>query len=96
MIKSFGDRATERFAATGKAPNSWRTVADKVSRRLQILDAAARMEDLYFPPSNRFEALGDRFKGKYSIRVDRRWRLVFGWDAETNDSVDVVVSGHYQ
>lgn len=96
MIKNFGDKETERFAATGRAPNSWRNIANRVSRRLQILDAAAKIEDLYFPPSNRFERLGGKFEDKYSIRIDQRWRLIFGWDTEANDSVDVVVSDHYK
>ena len=52
----------------------------KVARRkLTMLDAAAKLEDLRVPPANRLEALqGDR-KGQHSIRVNDQWRFCFVW-----------------
>ena len=52
----------------------------KVARRkLTMLDAAARLEDLRAPPANRLEALkGDR-KGQHSIQVNDQWRFCFVW-----------------
>ena len=52
----------------------------KVARRkLSMLDAARKLEDLLAPPANRLEALkGDR-KGQYSIRVNDQWRFCFIW-----------------
>ena len=48
-------------------------------RKLTMLDAASRLEDLRAPPGNRLEALqGDR-KGQHSIRVNDQWRLCFIW-----------------
>lgn len=49
-------------------------------RKLQMLDAAVRLQDLKTPPGNRLERLeGDRF-GQYSIRVNDQWRLCFKWE----------------
>ena len=50
----------------------------KVARRkLTMLDAARRLEDLCAPPANRLEALhGDR-KWQHSIRVNDQWRFCF-------------------
>ena len=51
-------------------------------RKLQMLDAAESsrsLNDLRVPPSNHLERLeGDR-AGRYSIRVNRQWRLCFLW-----------------
>ena len=52
----------------------------KVARRkLTMLDAASKLDDLREPPANRLEALhGDR-KGQHSIRVNDQWRFCFVW-----------------
>ena len=48
-------------------------------RKLSILDAAERLEDLRIPPGNRLEKLrGDR-QDQYSIRVNDQWRICFRW-----------------
>lgn len=78
MIRSYRDKATERFAA-GESVRAFRGFEDQATRRLQILDAATSLEDLRGLPSNRLEALkGDR-KGLYSIRINQQWRLCFEW-----------------
>lgn len=47
--------------------------------KLQVLDAANRLNDLRVPPGNRLEALkGDRV-GQHSIRINDRWRICFAW-----------------
>jgi proteic killer suppression protein len=48
-----------------------------------MLHAAAKLDDLKVPPSNRLEKLEGDLKGFYSIRINDQWRLVFRW-AEGN------------
>lgn len=56
-------------------------------RKLQMLEAAAELQDLRIPPSDRLEKLqGDR-AGTYSIRVNDQWRLVFDWDGGEANNV---------
>ena len=56
-------------------------------RKLLLVHAAGRLEDLRVPPGNRLEALtGDR-KGQHSIRVNDQWRICFRW--ESTDVHDV-------
>ena len=56
-------------------------------RKLQMLEAAAELQDLRIPPSNHLEKLqGDR-AGTYSIRVNDQWRLVFDWDGGEANNV---------
>jgi proteic killer suppression protein len=44
-----------------------------------MLDLAARIEDLYFPPGNHFHRLGGNLEGFYAIRVDQSYRIIFRW-----------------
>ena len=80
-IKSFADRATERFFITGRlAPGlGWGSVRRVVRRKLDMLHYAFKLADLGSPPGSRLEALKDTLKGWYSIRINERWRIVFQW-----------------
>ncbi len=50
-------------------------------RRLERLNAAARLEDLRTPPSHRLHRLtGDR-AGQWSISVNDQFRICFEWGA---------------
>jgi proteic killer suppression protein len=55
-------------------------IQDTALRKLRLLSAARRVEDLRVPPGNRLEALqGDR-AGQWSIRINDQWRVCFRWD----------------
>jgi proteic killer suppression protein len=59
-------------------------------RKLLMLNAAARLDDLRAPPGNRLEALkGDR-KGRHSIRVNQQWRVCFRWTDNGPTNVEIV------
>ena len=82
MIVSFGNPATEDLyhgrstAAVRRFPA---TILHAALKKLDMLNAAAALDDLRAPPSNRLEALkGDR-AGTFSIRVNKQWRIVFRW-----------------
>jgi proteic killer suppression protein len=82
MIQSFASRATERFFRDGICPAQWRAFESVALRKLDMIDAATKIEDLRSPPANRLEALkGDR-KGQWSIRVNRQWRACFRWTSD--------------
>jgi proteic killer suppression protein len=91
MIRSFGDRKTQRFYTTGKSRHYPPTVQTRAVMRLTQLDAATRLDDVRLPPSNRLETLkGDR-KGQWSIRINNQWRVCFrfaGGDAFDVEIVD--------
>jgi proteic killer suppression protein len=60
-----------------------------VLRKLKLLDAAARLDDLLVPAGNRLEALkGDR-SGRHSIRVNDQYRITFRWESGHAFEVDV-------
>ena len=59
-------------------------------RKLDQLDSAERLEDLRVPPGNRLEGLvGDR-RGRYSIRINERYRICFGWTVDGPSDVEIV------
>ena len=62
-------------------------------RKLLMLDAAERLEDLRVPPGNRLEKLrGDRL-GHHSIRVNDQWRVCFRW--EGSDAYEVAIVDYH-
>lgn len=105
-IRSCRDKATSDFLA-GKRVREFEACARAAVKALTKLQAADRLYDLRNPPSNRFEELhGDR-EGEYSIRVDRRWRVVFRWATKeplpegsdiglaAGEPYDVEINNHY-
>ncbi len=78
VIKSFGDRPTERLFGD-EVVREFQGVARRAKRKLEALHAAARLEDLRVPPSNRMEKLRGDLKEFYSIRINDQWRIVFKW-----------------
>ena len=79
MIKSFKDKTTENIFNSKRVKGVSIQLAKKAKRRLEFLHSAVDLEDMYFPPSNRFHALEGFTPTRYAIWVDQRWRLTFEW-----------------
>lgn len=58
-------------------------------RKLEMLAAAGRLEDLKVPPGNHLEALKGNRNGQHSIRINAQWRLCFRWQDGAED-VEIV------
>jgi len=89
VIVSFANRATERFAREGKSKFSGLDVA-RAMARLQLLHAAASLEDI--PPlrSVGLHALtGDR-QGQWAMTINGPWRLVFRFRDGNAEHVEIV------
>jgi len=78
MIKSFGDRRTERLFAD-QVVKEFEGIARRAKRKLEALHAAVRLDDLRIPPSNRLEKLKGDLKAFHSIRINDQWRIIFRW-----------------
>ncbi len=94
MIKSFADAETREFWETGRSrkrpPAGLRPVA---RRKLMMLDAAARLEDLKVPPGNRLHPLsGDRV-GQHAIRINDQFRVCFTW--KDGDAYEVEITDYH-
>ncbi len=88
MIKSFASRDTERLF-NDEDVRSFRAIERIARRKLLLINAATRLDDLRVPPGNRLEALrGDR-QGQHSIRINDQWRICFRW-SDGADDVEIV------
>ena len=93
MILGFGDRNTADLYHGRKSARSRRFSAELVGtalRKLDMLEAARKLEDLRSPPGNRLEALHGDLKGYHSIRVNEQWRIVFRWNAGDATEVQLI------
>ncbi|MGH9507454.1 MAG: type II toxin-antitoxin system RelE/ParE family toxin [Terriglobales bacterium] len=78
MIQSFRCSQTERLFR-GRRVRRFEAIERVAQRKLAMLDAAHRLDDLKAPPGNRLEALSGDRNGQHSIRVNDQWRVCFVW-----------------
>ncbi|MBF0452638.1 MAG: type II toxin-antitoxin system RelE/ParE family toxin [Candidatus Magnetomorum sp.] len=94
MIKSFRDKETENIFHSKRIKKINAKLVKKVKRRLDFLNDAVDIEDMYFPPSNKFHSL-DGFKPtRYAIWVDNKWRITFEWD--TGNAYNVIFEDYHR
>ena len=93
MIVAFADKETERFYLTGKSKRFPASLFKAAIRKLDYLNRAKVVQDLQAPPGNHLEALkGDR-KGKYSIRINDQFRIVFAF--HDGDASEVEITDYH-
>lgn len=98
MIKTFADRETRAIFEGGDLaprlakrarrrlpPQLWR----RARAKLDQIDMATDLRDLS-TPSNRLEALVADRAGEYSVRIDRQYRICFGWGDGDAWDVEIV------
>ncbi len=90
MIKSFKDTATEKVF-NGEFPGKgFPSDLIKVARRkLMMVHAAHRLDDLRVPPNNRLEALKRDRAGQHSIRINDQFRVCFKWTGDGAEEVEI-------
>lgn len=89
MIRSFRCKETERLFQR-QSIRRFKAIEPVARRKLEMLEAAQRLDDLRVPPGNRLEALkGDR-KGQHSIRVNDQFRICFIWREGGPEMVEIV------
>jgi len=93
VIKSFGDGGTEDLyhgRTTSRVRKFPPEVRKAARRKLDLINAAGRIDDLTVPPGNRLEALKGKGAGLFSIRINDQFRVVFRWSEGTAWDVRVV------
>ena len=90
MIVSFRDDwLREFFVGDVHSSSIPPDLESRLFRKLQMIDDATTDRDLRSPPSNHFEKLRGHLEGLHSIRVNKRWRLVFRWDGGRSEAKDL-------
>ncbi len=82
MIQSFADEATRDIwerKNTKAARRIPQPIWPVVHRKLTMVDAAQRIDDLRAVPANRLEKL---HTGQFCIRVNDRFRVTFRWEGQ--------------
>ncbi|WP_044881990.1 type II toxin-antitoxin system RelE/ParE family toxin [Neochlamydia sp. EPS4] len=59
-------------------------------RKLDMLNASINWMDFKRQPANRLEVLKGSFKGKYSIRINDQYPVVFTWDIRGPEQVEII------
>ena len=89
MIKGFRCKETEKLFLRERSPRFSTDVHRMALRKLLLLDAAERLEDLRTPPGNRLEKLTDNRQGQHSIRINDQWRICFRWSEGNAYEVEI-------
>jgi proteic killer suppression protein len=90
MIKSFRCKETEKLFLRQQSSRLPADVHRIALRKLLLLDAAEKLEDLRIPPGNRLEKLIGNRRGQHSIRINDQWRICFRWSEGDAYAVEIV------
>ena len=96
MIRSFRDETSAdlfRDRNTRAARRIPRDLWRVVQRKLKLLDASGRLDDLFVPSGNRLEALKGDQGSRHSIRVNDQYRVTFRW--ESGHAFEVCVEDYH-
>jgi proteic killer suppression protein len=89
-IKSFRGKYAEIILQGRQIPKGFPADIAKIARnKLIMIDAAAMLETLRLPPTNRLEALKGELKWKHSIRINDQWRILFRWTETGAEDVEI-------
>jgi toxin HigB-1 len=91
LIRSFRGKFAESILIDRSPPKGFPADLLKVTRRKLVqINGAGALRDLSVPPGNMLEALKGNLKGKYSIRINDQWRIVFGWTEAGPEDVEII------
>jgi proteic killer suppression protein len=93
MIKTFGDKESEKILNRIRAKILPNEIQDVLRRKLRMLNNAQDVNDLRIPPANRLEKLKGDLEDYYSIRINIQWRIIFQW--LNNDAYDVKIIDYH-
>ncbi|HKJ15949.1 MAG TPA: type II toxin-antitoxin system RelE/ParE family toxin [Xanthomonadales bacterium] len=90
MIKSFGDKETEKIWQGNRSKRLPGNIQQVARRKLRMLNNAQDLRDLRVPPANRLEALRGKRAGHHSIRINDQWRICFKWNNGNASNVSIL------
>jgi toxin HigB-1 len=90
MIVRFRDAETEKIWSGQRSRKLPFDIQAGALRKLRLINAAKRVEDLQVPPGNRLEALKGGRAGQWSIRINDQWQICFRWTEGGADDVEIV------
>jgi len=93
MIKSFGDKETEKVWHGSYSKRFLADIQATTRRKLRMINNAQDINDLRIPPGNKLEKLKGDLKDFWSIRINNQWRTIFKWIG--NDAYEVQIIDYH-
>ncbi len=93
MIIRFADREAEQVFKGESSRRIPFEIQRSAMRKLWMIDAAVRIDDLRVPPGNRLEKLTRGRRGQYSIRINDQWRICFSF--QDGNAYDVEITDYH-
>jgi len=90
VIKNFKDKEAEKIYNEIFSKKLPYDIQRQVLKKLEMLNAARRAEDLRIPPANRLEKLSGDRKGQWAIRINNQYRICFNWIDDDAYDVEIV------
>jgi proteic killer suppression protein len=90
LVKDCSDKYTEDLFNRQKVKKFPPSIQKVAYRKLLLIDAAERIDDLKVPPGNRLEKLSGNLSGQYSIRINNQWRILFEWNDNNAYKVKII------
>ena len=89
-LDDLGIEATE-LVFSGRCPKGFPTDVFKVARRkLEAVNAAARLEDLASPRGNKLHPLAKDRDGQHAIWINDQYRVCFTWTPAGPEYVEII------
>jgi len=89
MIASFGSKQTEKIWNGERVKNLPDEIQQVGRRKLRMINNSQNISDLMIPTSNRLEKLSGKLKAFYSIRINDQWRIIFKWENNQAEEVEI-------
>jgi proteic killer suppression protein len=90
MIVSFGDDEAEKVWNGERSRRLPSDIQPTALRKLRLINAARKVDDLRVPPGNRLEQLKGDHAGQWSIRINDQRRITFHWTEGGAEHVAIV------
>jgi proteic killer suppression protein len=94
MIRNFADPETERIWNGQRSRVLPSNIQDIARRKMRQINRTLNLFDLRVPNGNRFEQLKNLSPLRYSIRINRQWRVTFHWS--DGDAHDVRIEDYHE
>ena len=99
MIASFADKETEDIFNGVNSKKARKRLSSVLWERAQIkldmLNRAYRLDDLKIPPNNKLEKLQGNLAGKYSIRINEQYRIIFNWHEDSRSVLEAEIIDYH-
>ena len=92
MIKTFRHKGLKRLFETGSNRSVNATLAPRLRRQMDVLNAAQSAADMNLPGYGWHELKGER-RGTWSVTVSGNWRLTFKF--QEGDAYDVDLEDYH-